>query len=152
MLVTNQDGPSIVVCADHFGTDPAINAAALDLARMGRVSAISCMVGAPSWRGPLWLKRGRSALAGAQPLPFPGGLPRMRISLICNPATSRRDALLPPHRRQAPLLANTGRDLGLPHRVRPDCLRRRRGWQFRGSCRVRLRAECRRRPGPTNLS
>jgi predicted glycoside hydrolase/deacetylase ChbG (UPF0249 family) len=40
----------IAVCADDFGMDPEINAAAIDLANMGCISGISCMVGAPNWR------------------------------------------------------------------------------------------------------
>jgi predicted glycoside hydrolase/deacetylase ChbG (UPF0249 family) len=40
----------LAVCADDFGLDPKVNASALALARLGRVSAISCMVGAPFWR------------------------------------------------------------------------------------------------------
>jgi predicted glycoside hydrolase/deacetylase ChbG (UPF0249 family) len=38
------------VAADDFGLDPQVNAGALRLAQMGRVSAIGCMVGAPFWR------------------------------------------------------------------------------------------------------
>src|SRR6185369_7485779 len=41
----------IAVCIDDFGLYPGVNEAALALARLGRVTAISCMVGAPRWRG-----------------------------------------------------------------------------------------------------
>ncbi|MBG9390062.1 ChbG/HpnK family deacetylase [Caenimonas aquaedulcis] len=40
---------AIVVGADDFGMHPRIDAGILALAAMGRVSAISCMVGAPCW-------------------------------------------------------------------------------------------------------
>ncbi|MEO8654898.1 MAG: ChbG/HpnK family deacetylase [Ramlibacter sp.] len=40
----------IAVCLDDFGLHPGINQAALQLADMGRITAISCMVGAPAWR------------------------------------------------------------------------------------------------------
>ena len=43
-------GRTIVVAADDFGIDPQVNAGALALARLGRVSAFGCMVGAPHWR------------------------------------------------------------------------------------------------------
>ena len=47
----------LVVCADDFGLDPEVNASALRLARLGRLSAIGCMVGAPFWpRGALALR------------------------------------------------------------------------------------------------
>ena len=39
----------LVVCADDFGLDPQVNEGVLHLARLGRLSAIGCMVGAPSW-------------------------------------------------------------------------------------------------------
>jgi chitin disaccharide deacetylase len=39
----------IVVCADDFGVGPHVNEGVLHLARMGRLSAIGCMVGAPCW-------------------------------------------------------------------------------------------------------
>lgn len=40
----------IAVCADDFGLDPQVNAGALILADLGRLSAIACMVGAPYWQ------------------------------------------------------------------------------------------------------
>jgi chitin disaccharide deacetylase len=40
----------LTICVDDFGLDPGINAAVLQLARQGRVSATSCMTGAPHWR------------------------------------------------------------------------------------------------------
>jgi predicted glycoside hydrolase/deacetylase ChbG (UPF0249 family) len=51
----------IATCIDDFGLHQGINDAALTLAAAGRLTAISCMVGAPLWRtaGP--------ALAGLDP-------------------------------------------------------------------------------------
>ena len=40
----------IALCIDDFGLHAGINGAALELARLGRVTAIACMVGAPQWR------------------------------------------------------------------------------------------------------
>jgi len=40
----------IAIVVDDFGEHETINAAALELARAGRVSAISCMTGGPAWR------------------------------------------------------------------------------------------------------
>lgn len=40
---------SIAVCVDDFGLHAGINAAAVQLARLGRVNAISCLVGGPAW-------------------------------------------------------------------------------------------------------
>jgi chitin disaccharide deacetylase len=48
----------MAVCIDDFGLHEGVNAAALALAQMGRVTAISCMAGAPRWRS------GAAALAG----------------------------------------------------------------------------------------
>jgi predicted glycoside hydrolase/deacetylase ChbG (UPF0249 family) len=39
----------LVVCIDDFALRPGIDAAVLDLAARGRVSATSCMVGTPRW-------------------------------------------------------------------------------------------------------
>lgn len=39
----------VVVCADDFGLDPAVDAAVLSLATQGRVSATSCLVDGPSF-------------------------------------------------------------------------------------------------------
>jgi predicted glycoside hydrolase/deacetylase ChbG (UPF0249 family) len=41
---------TFTVGIDDFGLHEGINAAALELARAGRATAISCLVGAPSWR------------------------------------------------------------------------------------------------------
>jgi chitin disaccharide deacetylase len=41
---------SIVICADDFGLCAPINAAVVELAKLGRVSAISCMTEAAHWR------------------------------------------------------------------------------------------------------
>lgn len=41
---------SIAVCIDDFGLHPGVNQAALQLANLGRVTAISCMAAAPAWR------------------------------------------------------------------------------------------------------
>ena len=51
----------IAVCIDDFGLHPGVNDAALALVGMGRVTAISCMVGSPSWR------TGSPSLAGLDP-------------------------------------------------------------------------------------
>jgi predicted glycoside hydrolase/deacetylase ChbG (UPF0249 family) len=40
----------IALCIDDFGLHPGINDAALELVNLGRVTAISCMVGAPHWQ------------------------------------------------------------------------------------------------------
>lgn len=40
----------IALCIDDFGLHAGINGAALELAGLGRVTAIACMVGAPQWR------------------------------------------------------------------------------------------------------
>jgi predicted glycoside hydrolase/deacetylase ChbG (UPF0249 family) len=40
---------SICLCVDDFGMHPGIDSAALRLAEMGRVHAVSCMVGGNSW-------------------------------------------------------------------------------------------------------
>jgi predicted glycoside hydrolase/deacetylase ChbG (UPF0249 family) len=40
----------IAVCVDDFGMHEGINLAALDLARRGRVSSISCLVDGPAWQ------------------------------------------------------------------------------------------------------
>jgi predicted glycoside hydrolase/deacetylase ChbG (UPF0249 family) len=48
----------ITVCVDDFGMHEGINQAALDLARRGRISAISCMVDGPAWHA------GSNALKG----------------------------------------------------------------------------------------
>ena len=47
----SHDVRRLAVCADDFGLDPEVNAGALHLARLGRLSAIGCMVGAPFWSG-----------------------------------------------------------------------------------------------------
>ncbi len=41
---------SLIVCADDFAFDDARNAAILRLASSGRISAVSCLTDAPSWR------------------------------------------------------------------------------------------------------
>jgi predicted glycoside hydrolase/deacetylase ChbG (UPF0249 family) len=45
----------IAICADDYALTPLISAAILDLARAGRISAISCMTASPLWPelGPL---------------------------------------------------------------------------------------------------
>lgn len=57
MQVPTVSGASIAICIDDFGRHPGVNAAALELAAMGRVQAISCQTGAPEWA------RGAAALA-----------------------------------------------------------------------------------------
>ena len=42
---------SIVICADDFGLHAGVNAACIDLAERGRLSAVSCLAGGPAWRG-----------------------------------------------------------------------------------------------------
>lgn len=51
----------IVICADDYGLNDGVNSAILDLARMGRISATSCMANAPGWRQ---AARALSPLAG----------------------------------------------------------------------------------------
>jgi predicted glycoside hydrolase/deacetylase ChbG (UPF0249 family) len=41
----------IALCLDDVGLHAGVNAAAMALARQGRLSAVSCMVGAPHWTG-----------------------------------------------------------------------------------------------------
>ena len=57
---------SIAVCLDDFGLHPGVNQAALQLASLGRITAVSCMVAAPAWT------------AGAARL---AALPRERVDL-----------------------------------------------------------------------
>lgn len=40
----------MAVCVDDFGLHPGIDQAVFRLASMGRISAVSCMTGAPHWR------------------------------------------------------------------------------------------------------
>jgi predicted glycoside hydrolase/deacetylase ChbG (UPF0249 family) len=40
----------VVLCADDFGMEPAVNEGILRLADMGRVTAVTCMVDMPAWR------------------------------------------------------------------------------------------------------
>ncbi|WP_240489526.1 ChbG/HpnK family deacetylase [Legionella parisiensis] len=40
---------TIILCADDFGLDPGVSAGILKLVRMGRLSAVSCMVNMPSF-------------------------------------------------------------------------------------------------------
>ena len=42
---------TVVICADDFGQHEGINNACLQLARQGRISAVSCLAGGPAWRG-----------------------------------------------------------------------------------------------------
>ncbi|MDB5953451.1 ChbG/HpnK family deacetylase [Ramlibacter sp.] len=42
--------PRLTVCVDDFGLDAGIHRAALGLAALGRLGAVSCMVAAPAWR------------------------------------------------------------------------------------------------------
>ncbi len=51
------------ICVDDIGMSEPINRAALELVRMGRVHALSCMVGGPAWPGTIGQLR---ALAPAQ--------------------------------------------------------------------------------------
>jgi predicted glycoside hydrolase/deacetylase ChbG (UPF0249 family) len=41
---------SVALCADDFGLGPGICAGIVELAQRGRLSAVSCLVGAPAWR------------------------------------------------------------------------------------------------------
>ncbi|WP_394680558.1 ChbG/HpnK family deacetylase [uncultured Comamonas sp.] len=41
---------NITLCADDFALHPAVDAAVLELAALGRLSATSCMTTAPGWR------------------------------------------------------------------------------------------------------
>ena len=40
----------IAICIDDFGLHGGVNHAALELAGLGRVNALACMVGAPQWQ------------------------------------------------------------------------------------------------------
>lgn len=39
----------LVICADDYGQSPPISAAIVELVAAGRLSAVSCMTGSPSW-------------------------------------------------------------------------------------------------------
>ena len=41
---------SVALCADDFGLGAGISAGIVDLAQRGRLSAVSCLAGAPTWR------------------------------------------------------------------------------------------------------
>jgi predicted glycoside hydrolase/deacetylase ChbG (UPF0249 family) len=41
--------PSIILCADDFGISEGVDRAILDLARSGRLSAVTCMAPGPRW-------------------------------------------------------------------------------------------------------
>ena len=43
-------GRRLAICVDDFGLGEGVNQAVLALARQGRISATSCMVGAPQWQ------------------------------------------------------------------------------------------------------
>jgi predicted glycoside hydrolase/deacetylase ChbG (UPF0249 family) len=58
----------VVLCVDDFGLRLGIDAAAIDLARQGLVTAISCMAGAPRWQ------RAARALQGLDPTALDVGL------------------------------------------------------------------------------
>ena len=49
-MTTASTARSIAVCVDDFGLHPGINEAVFGLASMGRISAVSCLTGAPHWR------------------------------------------------------------------------------------------------------
>ena len=48
-MAARSPGTHLTVCIDDYGLHPGVNDAALALAEMGRLHAISCMVGAPHW-------------------------------------------------------------------------------------------------------
>lgn len=50
MEPTSAPGKCIAVCVDDFGLHEGVNDACLRLAALGRITAISCMAGAPQWR------------------------------------------------------------------------------------------------------
>jgi predicted glycoside hydrolase/deacetylase ChbG (UPF0249 family) len=58
----------IALCLDDAGLHPGVNAAALELARRGRISAVSCLVGAPHWA------EAAAALRGLDPVAVEVGL------------------------------------------------------------------------------
>lgn len=41
---------AIILCADDYGLNPAINAGILSLLELGRLSAVSCMTQSPTWQ------------------------------------------------------------------------------------------------------
>jgi chitin disaccharide deacetylase len=41
---------TLAICLDDFGLHAGVNRAALQLASLGRINAVSCMVAAPQWR------------------------------------------------------------------------------------------------------
>ncbi|MDB5861066.1 MAG: YdjC family protein [Ramlibacter sp.] len=45
-----EQGRRLGICVDDFGLGEGVDQAVLGLARQGRISATSCMVGAPRWR------------------------------------------------------------------------------------------------------
>ena len=58
----------IAVCIDDFGLHKGVSDAALALVELGRLTAISCMVGAPAWRS------GASSIARLDPQQIDVGL------------------------------------------------------------------------------
>jgi predicted glycoside hydrolase/deacetylase ChbG (UPF0249 family) len=58
----------LAICVDDFGLGAGVNQAVLALARQGRISATSCMAGAPQWRA------GAPALRDVDPATLDVGL------------------------------------------------------------------------------
>ena len=59
---------SVVVCVDDYGLHTGVNEAVLRLVALGRISAVSCMVGAPEW------SRGAGVLRAIAPSMLDAGL------------------------------------------------------------------------------
>jgi predicted glycoside hydrolase/deacetylase ChbG (UPF0249 family) len=76
----------IAVCADDFGLDAGVNEAVLALAQQGRISATSCMVGAPQWAA------GAPALRACDPATLDVGL---HFDLTAHPFDASLRAPLP---------------------------------------------------------
>ncbi|MCY7319688.1 MAG: ChbG/HpnK family deacetylase [Ramlibacter sp.] len=49
MVHSTASGRTLAICVDDFGLHDGVNRAVLALADQGRISATSCMVGAPQW-------------------------------------------------------------------------------------------------------
>lgn len=82
----------IVICGDDFGMNPAVDAAILHLAGMGRMSAVSCLSLGPSFAASAVALRGHDADVGlhlnlTESL---GDLPAMPLPVLIARACARR--------------------------------------------------------------
>ena len=88
-------GRRIALCVDDFGLHEGVNAAVFRLAELGRVNAVSCLVGAPAWKPAAAALAAwpRTAVELGLHLDFtecPLRLPRRRLSGLLAAAYARR--------------------------------------------------------------